>query len=202
MDLRPFAFAAALAAAAAPAAAVRAQTEPAVTQIEALDAGLLDIMKQASSLGVQGRYRKIRPVVEQVYDLPVMTRFAVGPKWGSFAPQDQSALIQAFARLTAANYAHEFDGYAGERLVVDPAVQSRGPDRFVKSQILSSGKPTDLTYRMRQGTDGRWRVIDVYYGSISQMVTRRSDFASSVDSGGAPVLLKKINALADKLMRG
>ena len=204
MNVRSIVFAAALAAAAAPAMAVHAQaSDPGVAQIETLDASLMDLMKQASSLGADGRYRKIRPVVEQVYDLPTMTRFAVGPKWATLAPADQTALVQAFARLTAASYAHNFDGYSGERFAVDPAVQSRGPDKLVRAHILSTGKPVDLTYRMRQAADGRWKIIDVYYnGSISELTTRRSDFASSIDSGGAPALLKKIDALADKLMKG
>ena len=44
-------------------------------------------------------------------------------------------------------------------------------------------------------------MIDVYYsGSISQLTTRRSDFASSIAVSGQ-ALLQKINALADKLMK-
>ena len=73
-----------------------------------------------------------------------------------------------------------------------------------KSHIIpKADKPTDLIFRMRQASDGKWKVIDVYYqGSISELTTRRSDFASTLASGGAPALLKKIDALADKLMAG
>jgi phospholipid transport system substrate-binding protein len=192
-----------MAALAAPGAAVHAQAaDPGAAQIETLNSALLDLMKGSRALGPEGRYRKILPAVQQAYDLPVMTRFAVGPKWATLSPQDQSALIQSFARLTAASYAHNFDGYSGERFVVDPDVQNRGPDKLVRSHILSNDKPVDLTYRMRQSSDGKWKIIDVYYnGSISELTTRRSDFSSSIDSGGAPALLKKIDALADKLMK-
>ena len=202
MFLKPIALAVALAMAAVPMAAVLAQAADAgVVQIEALDTALLGVMKQASALGADGRYRKLKPVVEQVYDLPTMTRFAVGPKWASQSPEDQAALIQAFERMTVASYAHNFDGYSGERFVVDPAVETRGPDKLVHAHILSNAKPVDLTYRMRLATDGRWKIIDVYYnGSISELTTRRSDFAASI-SVGAPELLKKMGALADKLMK-
>ena len=202
--MRPFAFAAALALAAAPAAIVQAQAaDPGVVQIQGLDAALLDTMKAAKSLGADGRARKITPAVQQAYDLPTMTRFAVGPKWAAMSPADQASLIQAFTRMTAASYAHNFDSYSGERFVVDPAVETRGPDKLVHAHILSSGKPVDLTYRMRQATDGRWKIIDVYYnGSISELTTRRSDFSASVNSGGAPALLKKIDSLTAKLLNG
>ncbi len=36
---------------------------------------------------------------------------------------------------------------------------------------------------MRQSDDG-WKVIDVYFNNISQLTTRRSDFAGPVASGG------------------
>ena len=202
--MKLIAFAAVLALATAPAVAVYAQaSDPGATQIESLNAALLDVMKQAKSLGVDGRVRKLTPVVQQVYDLPTMTRFAVGPKWATLAPQDQSALTQAFTRMTVASYAHNFDDYSGERFAVDPAVQSRGPDKLVSAHILAaSAKPVDLTYRMRQAADGKWKVIDVYYnGSISELTTRRSDFSASINSGGAPALLKKIDELTSKLLK-
>ena len=204
MTFRNLALAAALALALTPAAAAFAQSaDPAAAQIDAFDASLLDTMKQAKALGVDGRFRKLAPAVEGAFDLPRMTGFAVGPKWSTLSPSDQTALVKAFTRLTTASYAHNFDGYGGERFTVDDKVDTRGPDKLVRSHIVRpNDKPVDLAYRMRQSTDGRWKIIDVYYnGSISELTTRRSDFGASA-ALGAPALLQKINALADKLMRG
>ncbi len=54
---------------------------------------------------------------------------------------------------------------------------------------------------MRQ-TGGSWKILDVYLnGTISQLATRRSDFASTVSAGGAPALIKKINDLSDEQMK-
>ncbi len=80
-------------------------------------------------------------------------------------------------------------------------MQTRGVDKLVRSQIIPSiGAPTDLNYRMRQA-GGTWKVIDVYFGAISQLTAQRSDFAATVSSGGAKALITKINAQADKLLR-
>ena len=188
----------------APAAIAYAQaSDPGAATVESFDGALLDSMKQAKSLGVGGRYQKLEPAVGQAFDLPTMTRFAVGPGWATVAPADQAALIKAFARLSVATYAHNFDGYGGERFTVDAKVETRGPDKLVRSHILSPhDKPVDLTYRMRQAADGRWKIIDVYYnGSVSELAARRSDFGSTMADGGAPALIKKINALADKLLK-
>jgi phospholipid transport system substrate-binding protein len=56
-------------------------------------------------------------------------------------------------------------------------------------------------YRMRDTGSG-WKVIDVYYnGGISQVATQRSDFASTLSSGGAKALVAKLDSLTDKLLK-
>src|SRR5579864_2123323 len=106
-----------------------AQSDPAAARIESFDRALLEVMKQGPELGAKGRLRRLEPVVEETFDLPLMTRFAVGPTWSTISEADHQALIRAFARLTAASYAHNFDRYDGERFDVSPQVQTRGPDK-------------------------------------------------------------------------
>jgi phospholipid transport system substrate-binding protein len=54
---------------------------------------------------------------------------------------------------------------------------------------------------MRQSS-GTWKVIDIYLnGFVSELATRRSDFGSTLSSGGAQALVKKINELADNAMK-
>ncbi len=176
-----------------------AASDPAAQRIETLDSALLDAMKQGAALGARGRFRKLTPVVDQSFDIPTMTAYAVGPAWANFSPADKKALIDAFGRLSAASYAHNFDSFSGEKFEVD-AVQQRGADKVVMSKIVPAhGEPTNLTYRMRQTPEG-WKIIDVYYGAISQLTTRRSDFAGPVASGGAKGLLAHLDALTAKLV--
>jgi len=186
----------------APAAAVRAApADPAVATVSALDDALLATMKQAQVLGPKGRYKKLEPAVAQAFDLPTMTRYAIGPTWSKFSPADQAMLIQAFSRLSVASFAHNFNGYDGERFVVDPAVDTRGPDKIVKTQIVpSQGDPTTIDYRMR-ASGGGWKAIDVLLqGTISQLTIRRSDLAAVVAGGDAKAIAASINAQADKLL--
>jgi phospholipid transport system substrate-binding protein len=180
--------------------ATAAQSDPAAQRIESFDASLLDAMKNAKALGVQGRYRKLAPAVEASFDMPTMTQFAVGPAWASFTPAQKSQLVAAFTRLSVANYAHNFDGWSGESFVID-SVQVRGADKIVQTRLVKAGAaPVSLLYRMR-ASGGGWKVIDVYYGAISQLTTRRSEFAGPVASGGAAGLLAHMNQAADKLLR-
>ncbi len=182
---------------AAPLPAVAQVSDPAAATVAALDNGLLAIMHAGAAAGQAGRARQIAPVIDRAFDLPLMARLSVGPAWNHFTPRDQQALMAAFRTMTAAQYARNFDGWSGERFTIQPQVDTRGTDRLVRTTLTSSGGTSEvLDYRLRQD-GGAWKIIDVYYRSaISQLATRRSDFAAVVARGGAPALIAHLDRLA------
>src|SRR5580658_828394 len=181
--------------------AALAADDPAAARVEASDAQLTSVMKDGPTLGAKGRYRRLDPVVQDTFDLPLMTRFAVGSAWATMSDADHEALVRAFGRLTAANYAHNFDRYDGERFEVSPTVQTRGPDKIVQSRLVPKDHaPVNLVYRMRQ-SGGAWKIVDVYYDGVSQLTTRRSDFTAPVAAGGAKALLTHLDQASAKLLQ-
>jgi phospholipid transport system substrate-binding protein len=178
-----------------------ADADPAAQTVQNFYDALLDSMKHGKELGVSGRYAKLKPAVDQAYDLADMTKFVVGPSWTTFSASDQQALTAAFERMTVASYALNFDSFSGEKFVVDPAVQARGTDKLVQSKLVTGNQAIPFNYRMRE-VGGSWKILDVYLnGTISELATRRSDFSATVSSGGAQALIKKIDALSDALMK-
>lgn len=175
-----------------------AQNDPAVAPVQTLDAGLLAIMKAGAKAGVKARAATIGPVVDRSFDLPLMTRLAVGTSWPTIAPADQQALVAAFRRMTVNSYAINFDGYGGQSFAVTPQVETRGGDKLVRTTLNDpKGAPVPISYRLRQSAGG-WRIIDVFYKSVSQLATRRSDFGSVLQRGGAKALLARMDQLAAK----
>ncbi len=158
-------------------------------------------MKEGSSLGVMGRYRRLEAAVQETFNLPLMTRFAVGPSWKNMSDAEHQALVRAFTRLTTANFAHNFDRFDGERFEVIANVEARGPDKIVQSRLIPKGKaPVALVYRMQQDDSG-WKVVDIYFNAISQLTTRRSDFAAPLASGGEKGLVAHIDEASAKLLK-
>lgn len=179
---------------AAPAPVAAQAGDPAAATVDGLDNGLLAIMH--SGAGQSGRERQIAPVVDRAFNLPLMTRLSVGPAWLTTSPHDQGELVTAFRAMTIAQYAHNFDGWSGQRFTMVPQVETRGLDKVVRTTLVSPGSTEVLNYRLRQD-GGQWKIIDVYYrDSISQLATRRSDFASVLTKGGAPALIAHLNQLA------
>jgi phospholipid transport system substrate-binding protein len=153
---------------------------------------LLAVMKDAKQLSFDQRYQRLAPTVTQTYNLPLMSRLAVGPGWAQLPPAQQQSLTDAFASYTIAEYANQFDGYSGERFEVNPAPATSANGPIVQSSLVkSNGEKVALNYLMRQGSDGAWQVIDVYLsGTISQLATRRAEFTSVLQQGGGEALLK------------
>lgn len=175
-----------------------AATDPAASRVESLCNGVLDAVKQTKEASAQARARNLLPVVERSFNLDAMAQFAIGAPWTTLSPREQSAVVAAFSRYTAARYAQEFDGFHGQRCVVDPMVTARGPDRLVKSQIADADGGAPVNYRLRE-YGGAWKVIDVFYKGVSQLATERADFASVLRTGGAPALVTKLNELTAKM---
>jgi phospholipid transport system substrate-binding protein len=179
--------------------AFAAVSDPAAERVDAFDNALLAAMKAGSAAGVKARDRDLTPAVESAFDLSTMTRFAVGPAWANMTEAQHADLVKAFGRYTAANYAHNFDSYSGQKFVIQ-GVTTRGTDKIVQAQLTSPhGSTNALIYRLHETPDG-WKIIDVYYNGISQLTTRRADFAGPVSSGGAGGLLSHLDALTAKLL--
>lgn len=184
-------------------AAMAADSDPAARKIENFYAGLVDTMKRGPQLGMRGRFQALTPVVDATFDFPDMIKFIVGTSWSTMSDDDHKALTTAFRRMTIANYAGNFDSFSGERFVVEPGVQIKGTDKFVQSTLTPKGEaPIPFIYRMRD-TGGDWKVIDIYLnGYVSELATRRSDFAATLTGGGAKALEQKLNALTENLLAG
>jgi phospholipid transport system substrate-binding protein len=192
----------ALGAATNPAAAAPADAaDPAATVRRFYDV-LLAAMKGGAKLGFEGRRKLLAPAIREAFDLPLMTRLIVGLQWQNFSAAQRQDVIEAFSDFSIANYASQFDGYSGERFVVEPkAAPAPGDDVIVDTQLVQSdGSPVRLNYLLRDAA-GKWRIIDVYLsGTVSQLAARRSEFSSVLRSDGVSglvaVLKKKTAELA------
>jgi phospholipid transport system substrate-binding protein len=175
--------------------------DPATPAVQGFYATLLECMKGGKTLGAQGRYDKLKPVIERTFDLSTMVKYAVGPAWSTTSAEDQKALTDAFTRMTVAQYAGNFSSFDGEKFTVEPKAEIRGTDHYVKTALVAKDQTVAFIYRMRQfGSD--WRIIDILLdGSISQLSVYRSDFAATLKAGGAAALVKKIDGLADKALK-
>jgi phospholipid transport system substrate-binding protein len=160
---------------------------------------LISTMKNGRSLGQSGRFTQLEPVIRRSFDIASMARLSVGPSWASLSEAQRQQVIESFARYISAIYADRFDSYAGQKLEVT-GEQPNGTGVMVKSRIVkANGEPVKVDYMMRRSGDG-WLISDIYLdGAISEVATRRSEFASILKADGVDGLIAALNRKADLL---
>ena len=178
----------------------RAQTpSAAAAHIQTYYQELMPTIQQAGRLSVRERDKRFGPAITSAFDLVTMTRLAVGPAWKDFSAAQRTAVQEAFTRFIVAEYASQINDYSGESFVVDPQTspETRGGGEIVKTRLLQpSGRTVSINYLVRGG-----RVIDVYLkGTISDLATRRDEFASVIASGGADGLIKRLQDRTQTLL--
>lgn len=165
---------------------------------------LEETMKQGEQLGFEGRYKKLEPVIQRTFDVPVMAKIAIGTEWTMFSADEKQRMLDAFNRYMITTYAARFKSYKGQKFEVGEVKQPAENRSLVETKIIrSNGEPVSLNYLFRPGSDGGWKIIDVYFsGAISEMARMRSDFSATVTGGGADALIaaleKKIVAIKNE----
>ena len=160
---------------------------------------LLVTMKNGRTLGQSGRFTQLEPVIRRTFDIPAMARLSVGPSWASLTEGQRQQVTESFARYISAIYADRFDSYAGQKLQVT-GEQPAPAGVMVKSQIVkANGEPVKIDYMMRRNGEG-WLISDIYLdGAISEVATRRSEFAAILRTEGVDGLIAALNRKADML---
>jgi phospholipid transport system substrate-binding protein len=178
------------------------QLDAAARRIQAYYQQLMPTLRQAGQLSVRERNQRFTPAIASAFDFATMTRLATGPAWSSFSGTQQAAVREAFERFLIADYASAVTDYSGQSFVVDPqtSAESRGGGELVKTQLLQpGGRTVEINYLVRGG-----RVVDVYLnGTVSDLATRRDEFASILaGGGGADALVKALRAKTEGLLGG
>ena len=167
--------------------------------VQGLYNALLGAMKNGRSLGQSGRFTQLEPVIQRSFDIASMARLAVGPSWASLTEMQRQQMTESFGRYISAIYADRFDSYNGQKLEVI-GEQQAAAGVMVKSQIIkASGEPVKVDYMMRRSGEN-WLISDIYLdGAISEVATRRSEFAAILKQDGIDGLIAALNRKADML---
>jgi phospholipid transport system substrate-binding protein len=179
----------------------RAADSGATAVVNRFDATLIDVMKDGESLGYQGRFQRLQPVMQEVFALDYMAEKSLGQSWSELNEADRATWRQLFGEFTVANYAANFDRFTGQRFDMLGEEASTNNTTLVKTKVVSPGADdVALTYRL-QKIGGAWKIIDVFLkGTVSELALRRSDYASVFERNGfaalATMLRGKIADLA------
>jgi phospholipid transport system substrate-binding protein len=172
--------------------------------VQSVNDAVLHVMRNAEALGQSGRQEYLEPVLTQAFDLPAMTRLAVGRHWDKLSEAERGALIQRFTDLSVASFAARFDGYSGQSWRIDGTTEAPRGGVIVENRlIMPDGEPVAIDYLTHRRGEDDWAILDVYLdGGISEIALRRSEFASVIKSSGVEALIDQIAKKVDRLENG
>jgi phospholipid transport system substrate-binding protein len=169
--------------------------------VEALQACLADVMKNAVSLGFEGRVERLHPVLPDVFDLAFMAEKSVGRHWKTASPEEQQRLVSTFTRYVIAIYAGRFTGWDGQQFEILGDEPSARETILVRTRLVDpNAEDVKLDYRLRKTEGSGWKIIDVYLdGTVSELALRRSEYSSLIKREGFEALLAALDERIETL---
>ena len=162
---------------------------------------LVEVMKEAKTLGVRGRFERLNPIVDRAFHIPLMTQIATASAWAETGDDKRHDMVNAFRRMNISTLATLFDGYSGETFKIVGEREGPQNTRIVETLLTKPDKSTnEIAYVARQFSS-RWYLIDVVVDrGISEISVRRSEYARILKDQGVDGLVKTLNSKADELL--
>ena len=174
--------------AAAQSAAARDAGAEAYVQTEASRA--LTILRVGGSTASEKQ--QFRAFVDQVADVPRITRFVLGKYARSVSGPQYADFAAAFRGYANGVYESRLGQYSGQGLKVTGSIVRKPGDVVVQSQITGA-KAQVVQWRVVQ-SGGGWRVVDVNVAGVWLALTQQQDFVSTLDNnrGDIAVLTRQL----------
>jgi len=187
-----------------PSSASTAQRDAPTKVVDAFHANLIDVMKRSKTLGYDGRFEQLQPVIDTLFDIPFMAEKSVGRYWKTLDQQQQGRLLATFGRFTVANYAGRFNDYTGQSFETVKEEPSKQGTVLVYSRLnTGKGEVVQLNYRLKPDNDKGWKIIDVLLnGTVSELALRRSEYCSLIQREGFAALMTALDERIANLASG
>ena len=162
-------------------AAVWAAPASAATARETVERQVGLILEQLRDPAFKGldrdaQVRRIREIINQVFDYTELSKRSLGKDWKAFDPGQQKEFTALFGSLLEKTYADRVLAYTSERIDFGGETELREGQVEVASVIVTAdNRQIPLNYRAIL-QDGAWRVYDVVIEGISLVQNYRSQF--------------------------
>ena len=132
---------------------------------------------------------KIMPNV----DFTRMTASAVGRNWRQATPEQQKRLQDEFKTLLIRTYSGALAQVKDQNINVKPLRGAAPTDTelVVRTEVLGSGDPIQLDYRMEKTATG-WKIYDLNVLGVWLVETYRTQFAEEINAKGVDGLIASL----------
>jgi phospholipid transport system substrate-binding protein len=166
--------------------AVQAAADPAAF-IQDVSSKAITEMAPAASETDQQRAAKLKPLLEQYFDMPAIAKYMLGSYWRKATPEEQTEFTAVVTDFLALAYGKRFASYTGHQMAMG-RVRDEGDGRTtVFSTVqLPNGEPARVDWTIEAAGDS-YKIADVKIEGLSLADTHRQEFASVINNNGGSV---------------
>jgi len=178
---------------------VAEQNENASKGVDELHEILLNIMQNADSLGYNGRFEKLEPIIESNFDTPLIVKVIMSRYWKEISEEDKSTFIELFKHLTIATYASRFNAFDGEVFAEINQEDLKKERVLIKTELRKkNGDSVRLDYLMHR-VDNNWLIISVIANGVNDLSLKRAEYAAVIKEKGFEGLVHDIQGKIDAM---
>ena len=155
--------------------------------IEEVSSKAITEMAPAAQETDKQRAAKLKPLLEQYFDMPTIARYMLGSYWRKATPEEQTEFTSVLTDFLALAYGKRFATYTGHEMDIG-RVRDEGDGRSVvfSTVKLPNGEPARVDWTIAQSGDG-YKISDVKVEGLSLADTHRQEFASVISKNGGSV---------------
>jgi phospholipid transport system substrate-binding protein len=133
------------------------------------------------------RAAKLKPILEQYFDMPGIAKYMLGSYWRKATPDEQTGFTAALTDFLALSYGKRFATYTGHEMAIGRVRDDGDGLSTVFSVVkLPSGEEARVDWIIL-AQDSTYKISDVKVEGLSLADTHRQEFASVISSNGGSV---------------
>lgn len=133
------------------------------------------------------RVAKLKPILEQYFDMPAIAKYVLGGYWRKATPQQQQDFVAAFTDYVSVTYGKRFGQYSGQQMQIK-RVHDEGDGNATAFTIVQANGQDPLRVDWIIDTvDNSFHIRDLRVEGLSIADTHRQEFASVIQNNGGDV---------------
>ena len=166
---------------------------------------LQDVLMQISEDSNQesNNLKKVKQVVEQVYNNKKMLKIIVGEKkWQELNDNEKEDLYETFLEYISLSYIKRFSKIDDPRFELIKFKKIGQKFNLVETNLIIPSEEKIMIHYLFSKVDNDWKVFDVLLeGTISEIATKKSEFKKIIDENGVSSLARSIRKKIDENLK-
>lgn len=133
------------------------------------------------------RVAKLKPILQQYFDMPSIAKYVLGGYWRKATPDQQQAFIAAFTDYISVSYGKRFGQYSGHKMEVKRVHDDGNGHATAFTIVQVEGQDPTRVDWIIDTVDNSFHILDLRVEGLSLSDTHRQEFASVMQNNGGDV---------------